>query len=330
MRTWLFLLVSAYDEDANLTFDVQADVNTRSYSSEQPNTIIHEPELLPMPLSSVRLVRKIRDPRTGIVADKIVSRLIPLPDEEKAKIRADFKAGAITAQQMKKRMSARTIPGSKEAYGKWILIPSPTRGKKGISGVKDPDDATLRFEVEEKTWTPTLLRAPMPDGVIDELRNKYSRFRTRHEPGYQLALEHRARCKAEYKAWVASGGGMLTTATKEARRVEREKLKEKGEPTLEKGEPTLEKEVLERIGEVMKGKGIEMTGRRRRDVERNLRKGGVRWGGGVEGPEIRRAGTAEEEEEEKEEEDDEDWEEEEEEEELIEDERPREEKRPTL
>ncbi len=317
MRTWLFLLVSAYDEDANLTFDIQADVNTRSYSSEQPNTIIHEPELLPMPLSSVRLVRKIRDPRTGIVADKIVSRLIPLPDEEKAKIRADFKAGAITAQQMKKRMSARTIPGSKEAYGKWIIIPGPTRGKKGIPIVKDPDDVTVRFEVEERTWTPTLLRAPMPDGVIDELRNKYSRFRTRHEPGYQLALEHRARRKAEYKAWVASGGGMLTTATKEARRVERETLKERGEPTLEK-------EVLERIGEVMKGKGIEMTGRRRREVERNLRKGGVRWGGGVEGPEVRRAGTAEE--------DDEDWEDEEEEEEdeLIEDERPREEKRPTL
>ena len=199
------------------------------------------------------------------MADKIISRLIRLPAARKAEIREEYKAGAIDREEMIRRVRSRTIPGSKEVYGQWLEIPMRTddMGKESIK-VKEYDDDTLRFEVEDKTWTPTLLRAPMPGGVIDELRNKYSRFRTRHESGYQLALENRARRKAEYKAWVKSGGGMLMTPAKEARQVEREKLKEKGKPTLER-------EVLERIGEVMARQGIEMTGKRSRIMEKNLR-----------------------------------------------------------
>ena len=138
---------------------------------------------------------------------------------------------------------------------------------------KDHDSDTLRFEVEEQTWTPTLLRAPMPGGVIDELRNKYSEHRTRHEPGYLLAMENREKRKAEYKAWAKSGGAMLMTPAREAR------LKERAE-MAEKGKPVLGEEVLERIGEVMAGKGIELTEERRREVERNLE----REGEGVLGP----------------------------------------------
>ena len=206
-------------------------------------------------------------------------------------------------------------------------------GDKAEDDVKEHDLDTLRFEVEETTWTPTLLRAPMPGGVIDELRNKYSRFRTRHEAGYQAALDDRARRKAEYKAWVGSGGGMSMTPTKEASRVEKEKLKAKGEPRLEK-------EVLERIGEVMARQGVEMTGKRRRELARNLsREGVVKWGAGVEIPGKKRGelvGL------DKDEDDGEEWEEEEEEdgeEEMsraeggdvvIEEDRPEGEKRPTL
>ena len=204
------------------------------------------------------------------------------------------------------------------------------------SEVSDGD--TLRFEVEEKTWTPTLLRSPMPDGVIDELRNKYSRFRTRHEPAYQHALEMRERRKAAYKAWVKSGGNMLLSPTKEAQMAEKRKLKEKGEPTLER-------EVLERIGEVMASKGIEMTGKRKKEMARNLRGDRVvKWGDGV-GKDGRVTGAVGDEGDENEDEDD-DGDEDEDEEEFDEeegeeipeggsianegDQQPREEKRPTL
>lgn len=272
---------------------------------------------------------KLVDQDTGIRTDKIISRLIPLPDEKKAEIQEELSAKGIGRKGMRNRLGRRTVPGSKDVYGDWLEIPVP--GKPKPKNHKQHDDDTLRVEVEEKTWTPTLLRAPMPGGVIDELRNKYSRFRTRHDAGYQLALDNRARRKAEYKAWAESAGGMLMTPAKEARQLEREKLKERGEPTLEK-------EVLERIGEVMAKQGIEMTGKRRREVEKNLRgERVVKWGPGVEIPGKREAKRAvlEEENEDGEWEDaeerEEDAEEREEEEEdvVIEDDKSSE-KRPTL
>lgn len=310
-------------EDLNLV-DVKSPP-----SLDQPNSPPIQTVPFPIPLSSVRLVTNIPDPDpdpdNGIQTEKIISRLIPLPDEKKAEIRAEFHAGDIDLNEMKDRMRMRTIPGSKEIYGDWLMIPTPK--DKANKNKKEHNGDTLRFEVEAKTWTPTLLRAPMPGGVIDELRNKYSRFRTRHDAGYQLALDNRARRKAEYKAWAENGGGMLMTPTKEARQKEREKLKEKGEPTLEK-------ELLERIGEVMAKQGIEMTGKRRREVKKNLREEGVvKWGPDVEMPEKEEAKRAvlEEENEDGEWEDAEEREEEEEvgDDVVIEEDRTSE-KRPTL
>ena len=61
---------------------------------------------------------------------------------------------------MEKRVNARSFPDGKQVW------------------------------VDAKTWTgPTLIRALMPTGIIDELRNKYSRFRTRHDVGYLLSRE---------------------------------------------------------------------------------------------------------------------------------------------
>ena len=125
---------------------------------------------------------------------------------------------------------------------------------------------------------------------------------------------------------------MLLSPAKEAQMAEKRKMKEKGEPTLER-------EVLERIGEVMASKGIEMTGKRRREVAKNLRGDRVvKWGDGVV---HKGAGTValpdEESEEEIEEEDQEELDEEEWEDipeganiAHEEDQKPREEKRPTL
>ncbi|CAF9914545.1 hypothetical protein IMSHALPRED_001938 [Imshaugia aleurites] len=208
---------------------------------------------LTIPLSSIRLVHKIPDPLTGISTDKIIERLIPLPDEAQASIRAEFAAGAIGQKELIHRLRGRTIPGSKEVYKHWLEIPLPnpqhdSDDSRKRKAPKPLDNDTQRFEVEARTWTPTLLRAPMPGGVIDELRNKYSRFRTRHDAGYQLALDNRARRKAEYEAWARSGGGVMVTPRMEARQKEREVLKGRGEPVLERA-------LLERIGEVMKERG---------------------------------------------------------------------------
>lgn len=78
-------------------------------------------------------------------------------------------------------------------------------------------------------------------------------------------LENRARRKAEYAAFAKGGGGMLSSPAKEARKMEIAEMREK------KGKPELKREILERIGEVMKGKGVVMTGEREREVERNLK-----------------------------------------------------------
>ena len=46
----------------------------------------------------------------------------------------------------------------------------------------DKEADTLRIEVETRTWTPSLLYEPFPSRVLDELRNPYSKYRTRHDP----------------------------------------------------------------------------------------------------------------------------------------------------
>lgn len=326
-----------YDERA-LTSRLQADV--KSTLPSQPDKPINRSVPLPIPLSSIRLVHPIPDPKTHIKSDTVITRLIPLPSEKKAEIHAQFSAGAITHSEMRNRLRSRTIPGSLAKLGHWLEIPLPKAElQRQHSGAPEYADDTVRFHVEERSWTPTLLRAPMPGGVIDELRGKYSRFRTRHEVGYQVALENRARRKKEYQEWVGRGGGMLVLPGEEGRRVEREGLRGRGEGGLERS-------VLVGIGEVMAGKGVLMTGGRRREVVRNLRgEGGVRWGGGVEGGVGGGEGVGVGKDEDEDEDDDgEEWEEEEEEEEegdmseedperdaLLEDSsRPSTEKRPTL
>ncbi|KAF2759653.1 hypothetical protein EJ05DRAFT_305649 [Pseudovirgaria hyperparasitica] len=50
--------------------------------------------------------------------------------------------------------------------------------------VDEHDCDTKRIEVEDATYMPQLHQAPLPDGLIDELRNKYSNYRVRHDPEY--------------------------------------------------------------------------------------------------------------------------------------------------
>lgn len=179
---------------------------------------------IPIPISGIRLVHPIKDPATGVTRDVIINQLVH--------------SGMIHDRVSGKRRWSRVVPGLN------ISIPWP---KKEEPEIKDYSCDTLRIDVEEKTFVPTLLRPPMPETVIDELRNKYSRFRTRHDPEYIARLEAEEKAKEERKKLMES----MRTPLQELHRVERANKKKKGKPRL-----TLE--MLEKIGEVM-ARNLEKT-----------------------------------------------------------------------
>ncbi|KAI1368949.1 hypothetical protein F5Y08DRAFT_294241 [Xylaria arbuscula] len=172
---------------------------------------------LPLPISAVRLVHPISDPTTGKTEDVIINQLVH--------------SNLITDRVTGKRRWDRIVPGLN------ISIPWPPK--------QEPDHPThkadtVRIDVEQKTFVPTLLRPPMPEAVIDELRHKYSRFRTRHEPEYVARLEAEEQAKKDRAKLMDS----MRTPLQEFHRAEREKKKKKGKPRL-----TME--MLEKIGEVI-------------------------------------------------------------------------------
>ncbi|KAI0378301.1 hypothetical protein F5Y04DRAFT_153100 [Hypomontagnella monticulosa] len=179
---------------------------------------------LPIPISGVRLVHPLRDPTTGVTRDVIINQLVH--------------GGFLHDRVSGKRRWSRIVPGLN------VSIPWP---KKEEREIKDYSCDTLRIDVEEKTFVPTLLRPPMPESVIDELRNRYSRFRTRHDPEYIARLEAEEQAKEDRKKLMES----MRTPLQEYHRAQRDAKKKKGKPRL-----TME--MLEKIGEVM-AKNLERT-----------------------------------------------------------------------
>jgi large subunit ribosomal protein L24 len=172
---------------------------------------------LPLPISAVRLVHPVTDPTTGVTRDVIINQLAH--------------QDLVTDRQTGKRRWQRVVPGLN------ISIPWPAKDELEIPDYKTD---TLRIDVEEKTFVPTLLRPPMPEVVIDELRNKYSRFRTRHDPEYVARVETEEQTKKDRAKLIES----MRTPLQEFHRAEREGKKKKGKPRL-----TIE--MLEKIGEVI-------------------------------------------------------------------------------
>ncbi|KAI5207532.1 hypothetical protein E4T39_02009 [Aureobasidium subglaciale] len=128
------------------------------------------------------------------------------------------------------------------------------RGQRFLPGIKTPlpwpksedpakaeayDDDTLRISVDDATHRPYLLQPPMPPSVIDELRNKYSIFRSRHEPEYIAAKDAQDQA-AKHRENLAR---LVSTPLAELKEQQRQ---EKLANTLE-----LSEEQLARIGEVM-------------------------------------------------------------------------------
>jgi large subunit ribosomal protein L24 len=174
----------------------------------------------PISLSKVRLVFPLTDPDTGFTRDVIVKKLINGP------MWFDRHTG--------KQKWSRIIPGL------GIKVPWPKVEPKEH---KDHAVDTLRMDVETRTFVPTLLRPPMPSSVIDELRNKYSVFRTRHDPEYIAEKTKEDEAKEARKKLSEE----MRTPLKEINRKLRKMRKQKG-----KGELTME--MLEKLGQIIANK----------------------------------------------------------------------------
>lgn len=168
----------------------------------------------PVPINSVRLVFPLKDTETGETRDVIVKRLV------NSRIWHDRHLG--------KTKWDRYIPVLN------IKVPWPVKERKEQ---RDHPSDTLRLEVETRSFVPTLLRPPMPETVIDELRNKFSKFRTRHDPEY---IAEKIREDEEKEAKKKSIEEMRTPL-KEINRRERKLRKAKGKGTLTR-------DMLENIG----------------------------------------------------------------------------------
>ncbi|KAK4146486.1 uncharacterized protein C8A04DRAFT_9772 [Dichotomopilus funicola] len=172
-----------------------------------------------IPISAVRLVHPLQDPATGAIRDVIIRELKPVA------IRHD--------RQSRKFFFSRIVPGLNVRIP-WPKVPAAVR--------QDFPVDTLRIDVEERTFIPTLLRPPMPESVLDELRNRYSKFRTRHTEEYVAKIAaQEAEKKLRRKG--ARAEEMLLPVQEYNRKMR--------EIRRQRGQPVLSEEMLAKIGEVI-------------------------------------------------------------------------------
>ncbi|KFZ16642.1 hypothetical protein V502_04994 [Pseudogymnoascus sp. VKM F-4520 (FW-2644)] len=182
----------------------------------------------PLSIAAVKLVVPLPDPSTGTVRDVIVRDIV------NSKVFHN-KSGGVKYTRM--------------IAGLNTVIPWPKTAPKEHP---DHDADTLRIDVETRTFLPTLLKPPMPDSVIDELRNRFSIFRTRHDDAYLEKKEAEEAAKEERKQSIR----LMRTPLNEVNKRERTKRK-----ALGKGELT--EEMLAGIGAVIarkRGKALEAAG----------------------------------------------------------------------
>ncbi|KAF1350869.1 hypothetical protein BDV97DRAFT_295055 [Delphinella strobiligena] len=173
---------------------------------------------LPIPISNIKLVHVLRNPETGVFQDTILDKII-------------VRGGGFNKITREYKRGRRFVPGLREE------IPWPKKEDKPEEETHDDD--TFRINVDERTHRPYLLQPPMPPSVIDELRNKYSVFRDRHEDWYEARklAEDRAQ---EQKKLLAR---MVSTPMMELREKKRqEKLT---------NDSDLSEDQLAKIGQVM-------------------------------------------------------------------------------
>ncbi|ESZ92560.1 hypothetical protein SBOR_7045 [Sclerotinia borealis F-4128] len=200
-------------------------------------------------LKDVKLVFPYTDAKTGLTRDVIAKKLAH------HNMFRDRHAQTVKWQ--------RIIPGVGDRPN--IIVPWPKSEPRVHT---DNDCDTLRMEVEEISFVPTLLTPPMPGSVIDELRNKYSVYRKRHDPEYVEKKLEEDRQEAASKRTIES----MRTPLNEINRRERKVRRTMGRGSLDRG-------MLLRIGQVIS--------RRNGTVMRQV---GISTPGGPGGPGTKKAG----------------------------------------
>jgi large subunit ribosomal protein L24 len=186
----------------------------------------------PLKLDDVRLVHSVTDPKTGetreVIVDNMETRKRIVVGTEKNSVRVqagkrlpiyeDGKVVAYTeakdyAYRLRgyKQETMRIIPGLESE-----IVKSVDERKLEDEAYEEPyyDDDTLLITVEEETFVPPLTTTPMPASVIDELRNKYSKLRTRHDDEY---LEARAEKEREKEVVMEKRERLMRTPQQELR-----------------------------------------------------------------------------------------------------------------
>lgn len=200
---------------------------------DNPDVQLIQKSGINLPISNVRLVHPLKDNKTGLIRDVIIKQL---------------KAYNVYHDRPTKKTTwERIVPGLN------VEIPWPLEQEEAF---EDHPGDTLRPLVEERTFVPTLLYPPMPPMLIDELRNKYSRFRTRHEEEYIAAKENAEREADSDNAKMTRS--MMTP------------LQEYAEANLrfkrERDEPEMTETILEKVGEFMARKRHRSQMRRETDI----------------------------------------------------------------
>ncbi|KAM0425223.1 hypothetical protein ACHAPT_009540 [Fusarium lateritium] len=180
----------------------------------------------PMPISigSIRLVYPITNPETGVTRDVVINQLKAVPP--------NMKSPNMTLDRWEHgKKWDRLVPGIN------VVIPWPA--------VEAPEyethaGDTPREAVENRSFYYNLLSAPMPESVLDELRNKFSKFRTRHEEWYVQQKE------GEEEAAQARADSVLSMQTPL-----QEYHAQQRELRAAQGEPELSDEMLEKLGAII-------------------------------------------------------------------------------
>ncbi|KAJ5748113.1 uncharacterized protein N7511_009809 [Penicillium nucicola] len=146
-------------KDVNV-YDVIVPEWAKSRIGHQDDT---QAQTFPVPMDDIRHVIPLEDTETGETKNVIVEH-------------------AYAAGPYSDRLPHSKLPKhSRYVSGLNIEIPWPAEDDPIIT---DGEMDTLRVEVETSTFIPTIRQPPFPSTIIDELRNKYSKFRTRHDPEY--------------------------------------------------------------------------------------------------------------------------------------------------
>lgn len=163
-------LVETLDTDrgaVNIKDVNMGDVNIPEWAQQEDNMEARTSRPFSVLYEDVRLVYPLPNEETGIPQDTIIDRLERVNEQWDAVKRVWDKG-------------ERSIPGTD------TLIPWPESIPPEET---DHEDDTLRMSVEEETFRPHLMFPPMPTSVIDELRSKYSKFRTRHDLEFVQKME---------------------------------------------------------------------------------------------------------------------------------------------